>query len=107
MIVIIQHISALMANESKSWLNFPISTLDIVAAYNLPQNALLLNKAGIGDMLCLEDCVNIKESPNIKFIPLKPVLEASVFLVWEQQRQLGKAALQMLSLLRKEIDKSI
>ena len=98
---------ALKTNEFKSWLNFPISKLDIVATYNLPQNALLLTQAGIGDMVCLEDCVNIKESSNIKFIPLKPALEASVFLVWKQQRQLGKAALQMLSLLRKEIDKSI
>ena len=96
---------SLRNEEFRSWLNAPTSKLNIVCTYNLPQNAYMLAEANLADMVCLKDCVNLKQNSKMKFIPLKPVLEASGFLVWKEQRTPSKAAAKFIEHLRHVLNK--
>lgn len=96
---------SLKNEEFRSWLNAPTSKLNIVCTYNLPQNAYMLAEANLADMVCLKDCVNLKQNSQMKFIPLKPALEASGFLVWKEQRTPSKAAAKFIEHLRHVLNK--
>ncbi|WP_303961673.1 LysR family transcriptional regulator [Succinatimonas hippei] len=96
---------SLRNEEFRSWLNAPTSKLNIVCTYNLPQNAYMLAEANLADMVCLKDCVNLKQNSHMKFIPLKPALEASGFLVWKEQRTPSKAAAKFIEHLRRVLNK--
>lgn len=91
--------------EFRSWLNGPTSKLNIVCTYNLPQNAYMLAEANLADMVCLKDCINLKQNSQMKFIPLKPSLEATGFLVWKEQRTPSKAAVKLIEHLRNVLSK--
>ena len=96
---------SLKNEEFRSWLNAPTSKLNIVCTYNLPQNAYMLAEANLADMVCLKDCVNLKQNSQMKFIPLKPALEASGFLVWKEQRTPSKVAAKFIEHLRHVLNK--
>ena len=96
---------SLRNEEFRSWLNAPTSKLNIVCTYNLPQNAYMLAEANLADMVCLKDCVNLKQNSQMKFIPLKPALEASGFLVWKEQRTPSKVAAKFIEHLRHVLNK--
>ena len=96
---------SLKNEEFRSWLNAPTSKLNIVCTYNLPQNAYMLAEANLADMVCLKDCMNLKQNSQMKFIPLKPALEASGFLVWKEQRTPSKAAVKLVEHLRNVLNK--
>ena len=96
---------SLKNEEFRSWLNAPTSKLNIVCTYNLPQNAYMLAEANLADMVCLKDCVNLKQNSQMKFIPLKPALEASGFLVWKEQRTPSKVAAKFIEHLKHVLNK--
>lgn len=94
---------ALKTEEFRSWLGASASTLNIVCTFNLPQNAYMLAEANLGDMVCLKDCVNLKKNSGMKFIPLKPSLEASAFLIWKRERTPTKAADKLIDYLKNKL----
>ena len=96
---------SLRNEEFRSWLNAPTSKLNIVCTYNLPQNAYMLAEANLADMVCLKDCINLKQNSQMKFIPLKPSLEATGFLVWKEQRTPSKAAVKLVEHIRNVLSK--
>ena len=56
---------SLKNEEFRSWLNAPTSKLNIVCTYNLPQNAYMLAEANLADMVCLKDCMNLKQNSQM------------------------------------------
>ena len=65
----------------------------------------MLAEANLADMVCLKDCMNLKQNSQMKFIPLKPTLEATGFLVWKEQRAPSKAAVKLIEHIRNVLSK--
>lgn len=73
------------------WMKKDLSTLNVVATYNLVYNASLLVDEGLGYALCLDKLINTTGS-NLCFRPLDPPLEAAACIVWKKYQMFSKAA---------------
>ena len=73
------------------WMKKDLSSLRVVATYNLVYNASLLVDEGLGYALCLDKLINTAES-NLCFRPFDPPLEAPACIVWKKYQMFSKAA---------------
>lgn len=70
-------------NELANWFGAHYDHLNVVATYNLLQNAALMAGSIHGAALCMEHEV---QYPGMVFIPLEPVLETGSVLVWKKSQ---------------------
>lgn len=68
-------------NELANWFGAHYDQLNVVATYNLLQNAALMADSIRGAALCMEHEV---QYPGMTFVPLEPVLETGSVLVWKK-----------------------
>lgn len=90
-------------DELKSWLSCPISSLKVVATYELIYNAYLLTQSGFGNLLCFKDLVNLEVQNTFKFIPLDPPLLVQSAIVWAKAYSHSEAANYLLNFLKKNL----
>lgn len=79
------------AQYLSQWMKKDLSTLNVVATYNLVYNASLLVDEGLGYALSLDKLINTTGS-DLCFRPLDPPLEAAACIVWKKYQLFSKAA---------------
>lgn len=93
-------------NFSK-WFKSDLSSLNIIATYNLVYNASILVDKGLGYALILDKLVNVTDTTKLCFKPLAPKIDLEINIVWKKYQIFSKASQQFLDELQKEIDTSI
>lgn len=99
-IPLIVSIQALKNNELSGWSGYNFEDLNIVATYNLVYNASLMVDEGLGYVLTLDKLVNTAGKSNFCFIPLKPKLEANLYIVWKKYQVFSKATEKFIDVLQ-------
>lgn len=80
-------------NELSQWLKIKPSTpLNIVATYNLINNAALMADENLGYVLSLANLINTTGESNLCFRPLEPKLEVSLAMVWKKYQIFSRAS---------------
>lgn len=87
---------ALLENEFSSWLGVSSSKLNIIGTYNLIFNAAVMVEEGVGNALCIDKLMDSTSISNVRFIPLIPYQEASLFLIWKKSKFFSKEALSFI-----------
>ncbi len=95
-------ISRLSKNSAplNQWMHSKLSLLNIVATYSLIFNASLMVDEGLGYALTLDKLINTTGDSNLCFIPLKPNLEAVMYITWKKYQIFTKAADKFLEKLQ-------
>lgn len=78
--------------EFSNWFKKKLSSLNVVATYNLINNAALMVDEGLGYAISLDKLVNISGDSNICFRPIQPVMEAELSLVWKKYQFFSRAS---------------
>lgn len=94
---------SLFHNELSGWLGSPYESLNIVATYNLINNAALMVEENVGCALSLDRLRPEYENSPICFRPLEPKIEVGMEIVWKKYRVFTKPAALFLEALQKEI----
>lgn len=71
-------------SELESWLKFPFSRLDVLAAHNLITNSVMLVESGALCALTLEGAVDLYSSDKVVFKPLHPELPMTSVFAWKK-----------------------
>lgn len=95
---------SLAHNELSGWLGKQYESLNIVATYNLINNAALLAEENVGCLLCLDRIIPEYESSRLCFRTLIPKVEAGLALVWKKYQVFSKAAEAFLTILQTYIE---
>lgn len=74
------------------WFGVDRSQLNVFAGHNLINNAALLAGAGLGYVVCVGGCFEIRGGENLCFIPLSPVRTTGHVLAWKKNRVFHSAA---------------
>ena len=85
--------------ELSEWLGYPIGELNITGTHNLAYNASVMVREGLGVLLTIEGIVN---GEDMKFIALKPEINAGLVLAWKKGAVFSKAAVKFLELAESE-----
>lgn len=97
---LIVSIQALKTNELSGWSGYSFEDLNIVATYNLVYNATLMVDEGLGYVLTLDKLVNTSGGSKFCFKPLKPKLEAPLYIVWKKYQVFSKATEKFIEALQ-------
>ncbi len=87
------------------WMKKGVSSLNVVATYNLVYNASLLVDEGLGYALCLDKLIHT-EGSNLCFRPFAPPLEATACIVWKKYQMFSKAADAFLQCLHEMVEEN-
>lgn len=87
----------LVKNELGSWFGEYFDGLDIVAEYNLLNNAAILAQNNIGSVLCFDVGADYD---NLKFIPLNPEVKTGFVLVWRKNQTLPEAVSEFIKKMK-------
>ena len=79
----------LVKNELASWFGEVYEQLSVPITYNLITNAAALVRSGAGAAICVEHAG--VTYTDLQFIPLSPVLEMGIVLVWKKNQLLPEA----------------
>lgn len=93
---------SLVDDQIGEWLGENLNSHQIIGTYNLLYNASILVEEGIGCALCIDGIVNT-QGTDLKFIPLKPDLKASLNIIWKKNHTLSKAAAAFLKAIQQSI----
>lgn len=88
------------------WLQCPVSSLHIVASYNLIFNASLLVEEGLGYAIGFDKIINTTGSSKLCFRPLAPKLENEMHIIWKKYQMFSKPAEKFIDSLRENLAKS-
>lgn len=91
---------AYLTNELSGWLGDDTENYDVIATFNLINNAALLAEEGLGYVISLDKIIAISDDSPLCFRPFKPTLEAPLSLVWRQNTTLSPAASKFLEIFR-------
>ena len=91
---------AAMGSDLMAWFDDARDDLDVVATYDLAYNASRFAKAGFGCAVALDGIVDAGTGSGLAFRPLRPALEADLFLVWRRNHRLSRAAQAFVDELR-------
>lgn len=83
---------AAMGSDLMAWFGEARADLNAVATYDLAYNASRFAKAGFGCAVVLDGIVDAGAGSGLAFRPLRPALEADLFLVWRRNHRLSRAA---------------
>ena len=97
---LIVSIQALKTNELSGWSGYSFEDLNIVATYNLVYNATLMVDEGLGYVITLDKLVNTSGGSKFCFKPLKPKLEAPLYIVWKKYQVFSKATEKFIEALQ-------
>lgn len=85
------------------WLQADLSSLNIVATYDLIYNAAQFVKKGLGYVIGLDKLINTTGDSDLCFRPLSPTLEADLFIVWKKYQVFSRASSVFLQQLKGQI----
>lgn len=71
-------------NKVEQWLQQPLSSLDILATYNIITNVAMLVSKNVASALTIEGAVSLFDPEEMIFKPLYPELTMSSVLAWKK-----------------------
>lgn len=71
-------------NKVEQWLQQPLSSLDIIATYNIITNVAMLISKNVASALTIEGAVTLFDHAEMVFKPLYPELTMSSVLAWKK-----------------------
>lgn len=74
------------------WFGVDRSQLNVFAGHNLFNNAALLVEAGLGYVVCVKGCIEIRGGKELAFVPLLPERTTGHVLAWKKNRIFHSAA---------------
>lgn len=101
---IIQTKRAMVQNEIANWFGDAYQHLNIVATYNLVNNAIMMVQAGLGSAISLGPEAWDFEAQGISFRPFHPVLETGSVFIWKKNQVLSPAATKFIRYIRDALD---
>lgn len=87
----------IVQNYLSHWFHTDFDKLNIVATFNLINNASILVEEGIGHALTLE---NVTSHSHLTFVPFDPLLESGNVIVWRKHQVFSKASTRFLEMLK-------
>ena len=78
--------------STEKQMNKILSSLNVIATYNLIYNASLFVEEGLGYALCLDNLIRISDDSPLCFIPLKLQHVIRAYVVWKKNQVFSKAA---------------
>lgn len=81
------------------WFGQSLSSLNVIATYNLAFNASLMAEDNLGYVITLDRIINTSRESNLCFRPLNPGLKAYMSLVWKKYQIFSKPAKKYLQTL--------
>lgn len=66
--------------------------LNVVATGDIPFNLSLFVKEEMDSLLCFDKIINTDELSQLKFIPLPPLVESPVYVIWKKNAGFTPAA---------------
>lgn len=96
----------IFASEQAYNLDFPrwcgekVDKLNLLAGFNLVNNAAVFAKEGLGLTLTFDQLVDTSEQSELVFRPLKPRLETKMYIIWKKYQVFTPAADLLLDELR-------
>jgi DNA-binding transcriptional LysR family regulator len=82
----------IVVDEISAWFAKDSGGLNVVAYHNLPSNALMLVRSGVGSLVCVEGSFINRGMPGVKFLPVQPDIYSAHVLVRKKNRPLSRAA---------------
>ena len=82
------------------WMHKKLTSLNIIATYNLLFNASIYVEKGLGYAICFDKIINTSESNGLTFRPLSPGLETEMYLIWKKYQIFSKPAEKFLSTMK-------
>jgi DNA-binding transcriptional LysR family regulator len=89
---------AALRKALSSWLGGAFEGLNIVATFNLINNAAIMVRKNMGVALCVERCDLFED---LRFIPLKPELTGRCVLAWKRNQMFAPATSAFLAFAKK------
>lgn len=86
--------------EFESWLETPLSDLDVFATFNVVSNAATLAAQKAAAALTIEEAVSLYDPDQLVFRRLDPPLKKQSVLVWKKAAAASRAALKFLDVLK-------
>lgn len=87
-------------NVFTDWIGHSSDDLTIAATYNLLHNAALMVDEQLGYAVCLDNLINTTGESTLVFRPLKPTLNANLYIIWKKHQVFSKAASAFLKQLK-------
>lgn len=75
--------------------------LNIVATYNLINNARILVEEKIGHALCLDKLVKIESGSNLLFKKITPAIKVDAYVIWKKNQNMTKLQMSFLEEIKK------
>ncbi len=79
-------------NEIRSWAGNVFSSLLLEGSFRLSYNGSVFAKAGLGYLLTFDGLIDTSPGSGLVFVPLSPVLETKLYLVWKKYQPLTPIA---------------
>ena len=79
-------------NEVKSWAGNSFTSLHLEGSFRLSYNGSVFAKAGLGYLLTFDGLIDTSPGSGLVFVPLSPVLETKLYLVWKKYQPLTPIA---------------
>jgi DNA-binding transcriptional LysR family regulator len=90
-----------MRRSFEDWMGEKFDILNVVATYNLINNAAFLVEAGVGYALCFNQRVNPLADNALRFVPYEPEIKiAGIDIAWKRHRAFSKASQKFLERLQ-------
>lgn len=74
------------------WCGEKIDKLNLLASFNLPNNAAVFAREGVGLVLSFEKLVDTSPESGLVFRPLNPQLETHMYIIWKKYQVFTPAA---------------
>lgn len=94
---------AVTGSSIAKWFGDDFADLNVVATYNLMNNAALLAEEGVGHVVGWDNLAISVATCKLRFRPLHPLLEAELAVVWRKNHALSQAAEIFLECLRSQV----
>lgn len=92
-------------NELSQWFSTKSSNLNVIATYNLINNAAIMVEEGMGYAISLAKLIKFPSDSILCFRPMEPKLEVSLTIVWKKYQIFSRASEYFLKALREEFSK--
>lgn len=94
---------AVSTNELSGWLGYPMEDANILATYNLINNAAIMAEEGFGYLISLDRLANTTVTGTLTFRPFNPPIKAPLHLVWRKNQVFSSAAEIFLKMIRETL----